>query len=69
MSSTNLSASETSPVPSWLTQDRNGNIVKVGETGVATDIDFKDMFKVFYRDIYTTESISANESLFEGAIR
>ena len=70
MSYTKLSASETTPVPSWLTLDRDGNIVEVGEIGVVIDVDFKDLLGVFYGEMYTTKSIGTNESLlFEGAIR
>ena len=70
MSYTKLSASEITPVPSWLTQDRDCNIVEVGEICVFTGVDFKDLFGVFYGEMYTTKSIGTNESLiFEGAIR
>jgi hypothetical protein len=69
MSSTKLSVSDATPVPSWLTQDRDGNIVEVGEIGVATDVGFKDLLGVFYGEMYTTKTINTNESLFEGSIR
>ena len=48
-----LSASETTPIPSWR-----------------TDVAFKGLLGVFYREMYTTKSIATNQSLlFEGTIR
>lgn len=65
-----LSASETTPVPSWLTQDRVGNVVEVGEIGIINDVDFKGLLEVFNGEMHTTKSIGTNQSLlFEGAIR
>jgi hypothetical protein len=65
-----LSASETTPVTSWLTQDRVGNVVEVGEIGIINDVDFKGLLEVFNGEMYTTKSIGTNQSLlFEGAIR
>ena len=60
--------SSTTPVSDWVTQDRDGNVVKVGETGVPTNVNFTGLLGVFYGRKYA-QLIPANESLFEGAIR